>query len=70
MRAQSSYDPTLQMFVEDGREPDLRHLRFLRWLAERGQLEHEIAGPPSGDQLAEPTLISTLFSAADLMPAT
>ena len=37
------------MFVEDAREPDMSRLRFLRWLAEHSELEHEIAGPSSGD---------------------
>jgi hypothetical protein len=32
------------------REPDLSILRFLRWLAERGELEHEPSGEPSGEQ--------------------
>lgn len=42
------YDSDLQMFVETKREPDLRRLTFLRWLAENNQLEHPVAGPPSG----------------------
>jgi hypothetical protein len=36
------YDPDLQMFTEQIREPDLAHLNFLRWLAARCQLEHEL----------------------------
>jgi hypothetical protein len=48
MNAASQYDGTLQMFVEQGREVDTRHLQFLRWLAERGKLEHGVAGPASG----------------------
>ena len=48
MHVSNRYDSTLQMCVEGVREPDMRHLRFLRWLAERGLLEHEIAGAPSG----------------------
>ena len=46
------YDNILQMCVEDVREPDMRHLHFLRWLAERGALEQEIAGPSSGALIA------------------
>ena len=42
------YDSRLQMFIERPRDVDLRHLRFLRWLAEHGELEHEVFGPPSG----------------------
>jgi hypothetical protein len=36
------------MFVDRGREPDGARLRFFRWLAERGRLEHSPAGPPAG----------------------
>lgn len=43
------YDNDLQMFIEAPREPNLGRLRFLRWLAERGRLEHEIAGAVGGD---------------------
>jgi hypothetical protein len=42
------YDGDLQMFRDPGREPDLGVLRFLRWLAERGELEHEAFGAPTG----------------------
>jgi hypothetical protein len=42
------YDGTIQMFIEAPREADVRHLRFLRWLAEQGTLEHAVAGPPAG----------------------
>jgi hypothetical protein len=30
------------------RDPKLAHLAFLRWLAERGRIEHVPLGPPSG----------------------
>ena len=46
------YDGTLQMFVQQPRDADPRHLRFLRWLGERGELEHEVAGPPCGSYAA------------------
>ena len=49
MPALSRYDGNLQMFIEESREPGLPRLRFLRWLAEHGALEHQIAGPSSGD---------------------
>lgn len=52
MPAIEGYDPSLQMFLEKAREPDLAHLRFLRWLAEQGLLEHPVYGPPAG-QLVE-----------------
>lgn len=48
MRGQYRYDGDLQMFVQGPREPDAGRLLFLRWLAERGRLEHEVAGPASG----------------------
>jgi hypothetical protein len=44
----SNYDSEVQMFVQRPREIDLAHLRFLRWLAVRGSLEHEPAGQPYG----------------------
>jgi hypothetical protein len=46
MTGRQSYDATLQMFVEQPRSIDLGRLRFLRWLAEQGRLEHPVAGPP------------------------
>ncbi len=48
MNADRSYDGSLQMFVEESREPNFTRLVFLRWLGERGLLEHEVSGPPSG----------------------
>ena len=45
----SHYDAELQMFVEQPHEADLARLRFVRWLVERGRLEHEVAGDPSGE---------------------
>ncbi len=48
MAAMGRYDSTLQMFVQEPRDLDLRRLTFLRWLGERGRLEHDIAGPSSG----------------------
>ena len=49
MPAKGRYDTHLQMFIEERRAPDMRRLRFLRWLAEGGRLEHEIAGASSGE---------------------
>jgi hypothetical protein len=48
MKSTGPYDNALQMFVHEPREPDIRLLRFLRWLAEEGKLEHAIAGPSAG----------------------
>ena len=42
------YDAELHMFVEQPREPDLRLLRFLRWLAKRDRLEHRPLSRPRG----------------------
>ena len=52
MAAKGRYDTNLQMFIEDRCQPDMRRLRFLRWLAECGRLEHEVAGMPSGELCA------------------
>ena len=49
---QCRYDPSVQMFVEQPREPTFAHLRFLRWLAERGRLEHEPVSPACGEYAA------------------
>ena len=43
------YDPDLEMFVEPPREPDLARLTFLRWLIDRGRLDHGPAGAPAGE---------------------
>jgi len=48
MKGTKSFDGDLQMFRETTREFNLAHLRFLRWLAEQGRLEHKPLGPPSG----------------------
>lgn len=52
MRALGSYDGALQMFIQPSREVDVRHLEFLRWLAERGRLEHD--HPADGRREAQP----------------
>ena len=44
-------DGDLWMVSETPSPWDGAHRRFLRWLAERGLLEHQAAGPPS-DELA------------------
>jgi hypothetical protein len=49
MKAVGRYDSTLQMFVEETREPDMGQLSFLRWLVENNRLEHPVVGPASGD---------------------
>ncbi len=48
METAQRYDAELQMFCDATREPAIVMLRFLRWLAERGQLEHAVFGQPAG----------------------
>lgn len=52
MQSTQRYDGDLQMFCEPVHEVDLTRLRFLRWLAEQGKLEHAVAGPPAGEYAA------------------
>jgi hypothetical protein len=52
MKVHGRYDTELQMFTESPRDPGRAHLGFLRWLAERGQLEHATAGAPGGDYVS------------------
>jgi hypothetical protein len=48
MKDVQNYDADLEMFRETPKPADVARLRFLRWLAERGRLEHLPAGPPRG----------------------
>lgn len=49
-----TYDHDLQMHrVVNPPAPDMRRLRFLRWLGERDRLEHETAGDSSGPLAAD-----------------
>lgn len=48
MTGNERYDPELQMYIQPITEIDLGKLRFLRWLAEQGVLEHEVFGEPIG----------------------
>jgi hypothetical protein len=48
METRKCFDSELQMFCAEVREPSLVTLRFWRWLAEMGQLEHEVYGPAAG----------------------
>lgn len=43
------YDGDLQMFVDEPRKLDIDRLLFLRWLVERGMLEHYPFGYPTGE---------------------
>ena len=52
MGKRNSYDSALQMFVQEPRDADVKRLAFLRWLAESGRLEHEVAGPASGSYVS------------------
>ena len=44
----SQYDAELQMFTDKPREANLDQLRFMRWLAEHGRLEHRMEGDSVG----------------------
>jgi hypothetical protein len=48
MQNAKSFDGDLKMFRDSDRPVNMACLRFLRWLAEQGRLEHGIAGPSSG----------------------
>jgi hypothetical protein len=43
------FDTSLQMFVDEPREPDMARLRFLRWLAECGRLESSAISKSTGE---------------------
>ena len=53
-KASARYDGELQMFCDNAREPDRAALRFLRWMAEQGRLEHEASGPATGEYAEQP----------------
>jgi hypothetical protein len=46
--ADTAYDAVLHQWREPQKVIRLDHVRFMRWLVERGQLEHWPSGPPSG----------------------
>jgi hypothetical protein len=54
MQNAKSFDGELKMFRDGERPVNMGALRFLRWLAEQGRLEHGIAGPSSGPFAEEP----------------
>jgi hypothetical protein len=43
-----TYDDDLHMYRQPPQSPNLNRLAYLRWLVERGRLDHPVAGPPSG----------------------
>jgi hypothetical protein len=47
--SKNQYDSELQMFTRTPQDPDRACLRFMRWLIERGRLEHAPAGDSSGE---------------------
>lgn len=53
------YDSDLQMFVDPPREFDRKRLVFLRYLADRGRLEHDPVSDPTGN-LCRMVLTETL----------
>jgi hypothetical protein len=60
------YDGNMQMFVQEAQSPDLRRLRFLRWLVEHGRYDHPSMGPASGE-LAD-TIADEVSPALDAQP--
>ena len=48
MKDVQSYDGDLEMYRETEHVINVAQLRFLRWLADRGRLEHPPSGPPCG----------------------
>jgi hypothetical protein len=59
MATMGSYDSTLQMFVQPPPAIDMSRLAFMRWLAEQGRLEHQVAGPSTGSFVGQPGARST-----------
>lgn len=55
MKKLGRYDSDAQMFVEEPKQLDESHIRFMRWLAENGRLEHPVAGP-SSNVMSEPAI--------------
>jgi hypothetical protein len=49
MKDLRSYDGDLEMFCAESVGVNIAYLQFLRWLIERGRLEHLPAGPASGE---------------------
>jgi len=47
------YDNDLQMFKEPERDANIANLRFLRYLAEQGRLEHRMEGKSVGTYALE-----------------
>lgn len=45
------FDPDLEMFIEAKKEPSIRHLTFLRQLAEKGKFGHYPLSVPKGEQV-------------------
>ena len=62
MNTSGRYDGGLQMFVDAVHEPDLTRLAFLRWLGERGRLEHPVYGPSSGLFVRPPKVAGVVAS--------
>ena len=49
MKDVKRFDSDLEMFCDAESTVNVEYLAFLRWLVERGRLEHLPAGPPSGE---------------------
>lgn len=51
MKELGRFDPDLEMFVEAMKEPDIKHLTFIRRLAERNVFGHLPLSVPKGEQV-------------------
>jgi hypothetical protein len=49
MKDRTSFDGIIEMFCDAPKPVSMDQLRFLRWLAEQGRLEHAVAGLLSGE---------------------
>jgi hypothetical protein len=55
------YDGTLQMIRQPKREPDMKHLTYLRWLLLRREawvMDGEVLGAPSGPLAPTPEKVA------------
>jgi len=55
------YDTSLQMFVEEPRDPSVNHLRFQRWLKDTGRAGALPFSAPRGDyvfKLTDPEIVA------------
>lgn len=61
-RQLKKYDPELQMFIDPPKGPNPDYLKFMRWLGERGRLEHPVCERKPADNSAVTLLESAQSS--------